>query len=433
MKKIQKTPDLTPEDFKKAMGYIDNPEQISKIFQYNEAYYHWDELKYRVDEKDLRSTWALMKILRTNTSKRIQVCGLDLSYSLIPSFQECLYHIDRDSAGPVSVENPGERTARRYVMMSFMEEAIASSQIEGAATTRQEAKRMLRAQRKPRDNSERMIFNNYEAMEHIKSTLDKKMDIELILEMHRAIAKGTLREGPQWEGRFREDDQTFVGSPDREDLIFHIPPKYEQIPGMMEDLCEFINNEDEFIHPIVKGIIIHYLIGYIHPFVDGNGRLARSLFYWYAMKRGYWLMEYASISRVIRKSQTKYGLAYQYSETDDHDLTYFIKFNLKCIETAVDDLRRYIERKVAEQKNIVKMIESNPELNMYEMTVLKDYTKDPSPFSIREISNRYPISYQSARLYVRHLCELGYVRALSKNRKTVLYVVTDDIDWKSKL
>lgn len=133
-----------------------------------------------------------------------------------------------------------------------------------------------------------------------------------------------------------------------------------------------------------------------------------------------------TISRIIKRSQTKYGLAYQYSETDDYDLTYFIKFNLVCIEKAVEDLRTYIERKTEEQKRMTQAIESNPDLNINEMSILKDYSKENSPFTIKELSNRYPISYQSARSYVRHLCELGYVKSVSKDRKTVLYTLSDD-------
>lgn len=263
-------------------------------------------------------------------------------------------------------------------------------------------------------------------MEHITKTQDRKMDIDLILEIHKTITGGTLHEGSEWEGRFREDNETVVGDTSREDVVFHIPPKYDRIPGLIQELCDFINNDDEFIHPIIKGIIIHYLIGYIHPFVNGNGRVARSLYYWYVMKKGYWLMEYTSISRIIKKSQTRYGLAYQYSETDDYDLTYFIRFNLSCIENAVDDLRAYIERKNEELNKIYETIESNKELSFNEMTILKDYSREYTPFTIKELSNRYVISYQTARNYAGHLNELGYIKPVYKERKAVLYSVSDD-------
>ena len=427
VKKIQKAPDIEDFDSIGFSAIASDSEQMSKVLEYNRRYLHWDELRYRVDDDIALQTWAMMKILRNNGIRTVHVCSLDLKYNLLPEFQEWLHHIDRDSAGFIQSENPGERNMRRYVISSLMEEAIASSQIEGAATTRKDAKKMLRTQRKPENISELMIYNNYLAMEHIKETLDRKMDIDLMLEMHKTITKGTLREGSEWEGRFREDNDTVVGDTAREDVVFHVPPAYDRVPGLIQELCDFINNDsEEFVHPVIKGIIVHYLIGYIHPFVNGNGRMARSLYYWYVMKQGYWLMEYTSISRIIKKSQTKYGLAYQYSETDGFDLTYFLKFNLGCVEKSVEDLKEYIERKTAEQRRIAHMIESNPQLNLNEMAILKDYTRDLSTFTVKELSTRYPISYQTARNYVNHLCELGYVKQVSQDRKTAIYSISED-------
>ncbi|MBW8333018.1 MAG: Fic family protein [Prolixibacteraceae bacterium] len=115
----------------------------------------------------------------------------------------------------------------------------------------------------------------------------------------------------------------------------------------MNELFNFFNNTDaeQFIHPIVKGCIIHFMIGYIHPFVDGNGRTARALFYWYLLKNGYWLTEYLSISRLIIKSKTQYAQAFIYSEIDGNDLTYFIQYKIKIMQLAYDSLKEYIQKK----------------------------------------------------------------------------------------
>lgn len=427
VKKIEPVLDTSDLDLTQLTSVLSDPAQMASVLEFNRRYLHWDELRYRVEDDKALVTWAIMKLLRNNGLNVLHVCGLDLKYALLPEFQELLHNIDRDSAGFVDIENPGEKNVKRYVTSSLMEEAIASSQLEGAATARKDAKKMLRVQRKPLTAGERMIYNNYLAMEHIKNTLDGNMDTDLILEMHRTIVNGTLSEGPEWEGRFREDDETVVGDTDREEVIFHVPPKHELVPNLIQELCDFINDDSkEFVHPIIKGIIIHYLIGYIHPFVNGNGRLARSLYYWYVLKKGYRLMEYTSVSRIIKRSPARYGLAYQYSETDDQDLTYFIRFNLLCIGKAVEDLRSYIERKTTEQRKIVKMIESNPDLNIAEVSILKDYSKEDSPFSIKELSTRYRVSYQTARNYTLHLCDLGYIQPVSKDRKTVLYSLSKD-------
>ncbi len=295
MKKVDGAPDVSNPDGMMLSAILSDQAQMSKIKEWNERYLHWDELRFRADDDKALEIWAIMKILRSNGLNIIDVCGLNLKYNLLSDFQELLHHIDRDPAGFVNLKNPGEKSVRTYAISSLMEEAIASSQMEGAATTRKDAKKMLRIQRKPNNISELMIYNNYLAMEHIKSTLDRKMDPDLILQMHKTITNGTFSEGSEWEGRFREDNETVVGDTNREEVIFHVPPEYDLIPGLIQELCDFINDDEEFVHPIIKGIMVHYLIGYIHPFVNGNGRLARSLYYWYVMKKGYWLMEYTSI------------------------------------------------------------------------------------------------------------------------------------------
>ena len=423
MKKIQPVPHVGKIDPALMEKILSDPEKMEEISRFNREYYHWDELRYRVDDKELKNTWALMKFLRKADFKQFSLCGLDLKYSLLYDFQEALHLIDCNSAGLTDLYGYSQKDAQVYAISSVMEEAIASSQMEGAVTTRKEAKQMLRSQREPKNTSEKMILNNYLAMKQVKSSLDRKMTVDLILKMHKTVTSGILNGGPEWEGRFREDNETVVADPCN-GVVFHVPPSYDKIPSMMQELCDFINRkEKEFVHPIIKGIIIHYLVGYIHPFVDGNGRMARSLFYWFVLKNGYPLMEYTSISRIMKNSQAKYGLAYQYTETDDYDLTYFIRFNLNCIVKAVSDLRIYIKKKNAEQKQVSDLIKSDTDLSRDESMILIDYTRSQEMFSVKEISTRYNVSYQTARNYVTHLCELGYLKITSRSGKTRLYTV----------
>jgi Fic family protein len=66
------------------------------------------------------------------------------------------------------------------------------------------------------------------------------------------------------------------------------------------------------------------MIGWIHPFTDGNGRTARAIFYWYMLKKGYWL-ENLSISRIIKDTlKLNMKKSILYSEADGNDLGYFI-------------------------------------------------------------------------------------------------------------
>lgn len=88
---------------------------------------------------------------------------------------------------PEPVTNPEQRD--RYVVRSLIEEAITSSQLEGAATTREVAKKMLAEGRKPRDRSEQMIVNNYLTMRRIVELKEKPLTPDMVLQVHREIRK----------------------------------------------------------------------------------------------------------------------------------------------------------------------------------------------------------------------------------------------------
>ena len=187
----------------------------------------------------------------------------------------------------------------QYLISSLMEEAISSSQMEGAATTRKVAKEMLRKSLSPQDKSQQMIFNNYQTIRFITQNIHTPLSSELLQQIHVLMTEKTL-ENPADAGAYRTNDEVVVEDAITHEVV-HTPPSYKDIPSFIEDLCIFFNESDSkvFIHPIIRGIIIHFMIAYMHPFVDGNGRTARALFYWYMLKSGYWLTEYLSISRVI--------------------------------------------------------------------------------------------------------------------------------------
>ncbi|WP_062400532.1 Fic family protein [Methanogenium cariaci] len=260
-----------------------------------------------------------------------------------------------------------------------MEESIASSILEGgAATTRNVAKEMLRKGRGPRNTSEQMVINNYRAMRFIREKKDfpPLTPPEFILALHRTVTENTLDD--VFVGRFRDNNEIVVADPVT-GVVHHTPPEYTEVPpGLIDALCRFANAADDddtgiFIHPpIVRGgIILHFLIGYIHPFEDGNGRTARSIFYWYVLSQGYWLFEYMPISRIILRSKKDYALAYLHSEYDEMDLTYFIQYQIQCIEEARKDLLAYIERKQSEQNATKAMIKTVRNISQRQADILR--------------------------------------------------------------
>lgn len=417
--KLPEVPEFSKEALEEAGKFLHNSQIAEVAHRYNEKYLHWEELKYRKLPLDPAILWNLMKISRELKAKSIKFGDWVFKYNLIDEFQESLHVLDKSATGNLLSNLETLRDNRRkYVISSLMEEAIASSQIEGATTTREIAKRMLQENRKPKNKDEKMIVNNYATVKHIMDLKNEAITPEKILEIHKMITNGTL-ERPEYEGSFRETNEIAVYSHDG--TLLHKPVAYAEIPKLINELCDFASSKDkDFIHPIIKGIIIHFLIGYIHPFNDGNGRTARALFYWYLFKNDYWLFEYMAVSTVINNSKKQYRNAYLYTESDrtpndSGDLTYFIKYNLDCIQKALNDTLEYLEREQKEQSQALKIIKESEDLTLRQAEILKQFLKQPeSPITIKEIVTTYSVAYATARSDLFHLEKLGYV----EKRKT---------------
>ena len=419
--KLPLTPEYSPADIEKAGRYAGNDDVIDAVFKYNKKYLHWEELKWRDLPVDPLYVWILVKTFREKSMKYVAFDDLQLKYSLLDDFLEKLYSLDKSAARSISSgldSMPQDRN--QFIINSLMEEAIASSQIEGAAVTRTIAKKMLREKRKPATKDERMILNNYIAMKRITRIKNEDLTPELILEIHKTITGGTL-EDPNDEGNFRDNNEIRVF--DMRGNVLHTPPDFMSIEGLIEEFCAFANSDDgQFIHPVIKGIILHFLIGYIHPFNDGNGRTARSIFYWYMLRKDYWLFEYTAVSRVIKDTRGQYNRAYQYTESDENDLTYFINYNLTAVKTAVDNIQKYIEKKQNESKQALTILQRGEGLSLRQTEIVKSLIKNPDkPITIKEIVETYRVAYGTARSDLFRLEELGYLTK-QKSGKEYIFI-----------
>jgi len=127
------------------------------------------------------------------------------------------------------------------------------------------------------------------------------------------------------------------------------PHTYKTCPVRLNDTCKFANAKTlngQFLHPIIKAIVLHFWLAYDHPFEDGNGRTARALFYWSMLSSGYWLFEYVSISTILKTAYAQYAGSYLYTESDENDATYFIVCQLEVMVRAIDKFEKYIATKV---------------------------------------------------------------------------------------
>lgn len=425
--RIEPVPTLNPQKQMEAIQMLTNP-QIQPLFQkISSEYLYWDKVKYLVPKGiDSLVFWQAVKIQRQLSSQTIKFGRYIFHFTITKNMLALLHDFDMNLGGSLGTKSIIPAADKNYYLISsIMEEAIASSQMEGASTTRRIAKDMLRKRLKPINKSQQMIVNNYETIS--KTSKDKQADfsIERLLEIHRSIANKTL-DNPEDEGVFRQNDDIFVVD-GITGHVAHTPPSFKEIDAMIMDLCEFANrdNRENFIHPIIKGIIIHFVLAYIHPFVDGNGRTARSLFYWYMIKKGYWLTEYLSISRIIYTNKKAYEKAYQYTEHDGNDLSYFIQYHLDVMKKAFEELKKFLQRKIDEQQNVLRFVGVS-NINERQRYVLKTISESKRTlFTPKELATQFDISPKSARTDLQGLVEMGYLSQSHLNKRAIGYIKSE--------
>ncbi|AGI47132.1 hypothetical protein TALC_00117 [Thermoplasmatales archaeon BRNA1] len=393
---------------------------------YNDKYYHWDELKYKdFGDSSRDDVWKIMKIFRILSYRSVNIGNKTLYYSVADDYiQRALHEIDSRIASGFLIS--GDVTEKRRIMLSvssMMEESIASSQLEGASTTTKLAKKLLRSNLEPKDRSQRMILNNYHAMQFIKERLDEPLSLELIKDVHRVITE-SLMDDPQTSGEFRTDDSIAVRDV-YEDVTYHVPVSHTEIGKMIVDLCDYVNEDAEFIHPLIKGIMIHFILAYIHPFLDGNGRVSRALFYWYCMKNGYSMVEFLSISKTIKNHRQDYDRSYLLTETDGMDATYFARYNLKMVSEAIDVFDTYLKRKMDEQKKLIEDLHMTG-LSYRQSQILKDMVRSGEPVSQYELSVKYQTTVPTIRRDLIALLESGYISLAGKDGHRQLYIYSKE-------
>lgn len=437
MKIPEKAPNLQKimsESFKPEFMLLKQAELTELVKKANSEYMYWDDFKYQPMPEGVtpESAWAMLKTSRLFQTRYISLAdskGRPFGYWLPDCVLREIHYIDQQAGGAILVEDPSVHSEekQRYMIRSLIDEAISSSQIEGAVTTRVVAKEMLRTGRKPKDRSEQMIYNNYQSMQMIKKHLSEPLSIELINKIHASMTENTL-ENPSWAGRFRAPDDEEIHVFDSDGQILHAPPKAADVLASMENLYNYVNGdrEDEFINPIIKGILIHFWLAYVHPFMDGNGRTARALFYWYMLKHNYWLFEYLSVSTAIMSARAQYYRSFLYSEMDDNDATYFIVYNLKAIHKALEILNAYIERKQKEKKNAYRFAVKYPALNLRQRALLASALEKPQEiYTIETHANVHGVTYQTARTDLLALKDMGLLEMRKEGKKFIFRPVAD--------
>jgi len=350
-----------------------------------DLYVHWDRLRH-FEEKAVLSHeewWAAIQLARKAIRHRLplrDVAGAPFQYAVPEPLHRALAEIDRDLAGsapvPAAIADPSTRG--RFLMTARVEEAVASARLEGATLVRDAAVDLLRSGRAPTTPDERAIRNLFDAMRHVRAGAASPLTPERIREIHGIVTAGAPGLSPDEIGRFRTRDDVRLVAPDGE--VLHTPPPARELETRIARLCEFANDldgADGWIHPVARAALVHFFLGYIHPFCDGSGPVARALFYDTMLRAGYPLVEYVSLSSVLAKAPAEYGRAYLCTETDENDTTYFVLHQVDALARAIEAMRRSVDEKTKARQRTHALLGGEKTFNSRQLALLGHAMKHP--------------------------------------------------------
>lgn len=405
-------------------------------------YLPYDEFIRRL-EPDVAAhmAWMLTRASRRSLAKRLFNLGdPSVLCSYIPTANiEIARTLVDQSTTTAALEwanrKVGEEQNISYMLEDlFEEEAISSSQLEGAATTTLIAKDMLKRKREPRSMDERMILGNFKMMRFMWDKRSSPLTTDLIKELH-AIGVAGIDDEKYTPGLFRLTDNVVVE--DRDGNIVHQPPSAVGLEDRLQSLCDWMNTDHDeiesqsYIHSLVKAICIHFAIGYEHPFNDGNGRVARALFYWFMFKKDYGAFRYISISNLLKEAATQYGKSYLYTETDEMDMTYFIDYQCSVIVRAVSAFKAHCQKTVESIESFNTWLFNSGiygKLSEKQKVVFQVAKNSPNTiFTARYIEEKLNCSYNTAATVLNGLVELNLFDK-HKDGKEWLYSLHDKQD-----
>ena len=197
---------------------------------------------------------------------------------------------------------------------------------------------------------------------------------------------------------------------DGDKCIFMAPPAHF-VPSLIDDLFKWMNSEKNNVHPLILSSVFHYEFVFIHPFADGNGRMARL---WHMVMLYRWrnVFEYIQLESQIERFQAEYYDAIALCHVNGNS-DVFIEFMLSMIDQALDEV-------------ILQVNKTNESMSEYVKRMLEVMEYDV-PYTANAIMEALHLKSKETfrKNYIKPAIELGLVKMTlpekpnSKNQRYV--------------
>lgn len=225
---------------------------------------------------------------------------------------------------------------QHYGIKAAEDEIVATSAIESIDFSRDSVRKILKGMA-PKDEQENRILGIKHGLEFIADTANKINEENLYKLYMMTVGDFLTSDDKLAEGNFYRHDTVYVVS----DHVEHSGLDYKKVPEFMKALITFVNAEDD-INDLVKAAIIHFYIAFVHPYFDGNGRLARLVHLWFLIQKGYQSALFIPFSSQIEKSRKAYYDAYTAIEENKKysgkiDITPFILYFINNVYNKMNE------------------------------------------------------------------------------------------------
>jgi Fic family protein len=300
-----------------------------------------------------------------------------------------------------------------FFVDSMIEEAVTSAIYEGANSTRAQAQELLVSARPPKNKDEWMLVNNYRALALIRENQTSDVSLSLIRAIHQTVTRSTLEgDDANYSGRFRDDIVRVIS---RSNQVVHEGIKFDLIELALTEALMVATKNQRHFPKIIKGILLHYFVAYIHPFFDGNGRTARTLFYLKAIKNDLGFVELLSLSAYLKNHGTQYEKAFEKVIGNDLDVTYFIDFNLDALLQAITEIEKKVDYLLSIGQLKQKYELTDNQVGLLQRLALNRFRK----VSIEDYAQQIDKSREVSRQELQDLCKQGFLTEEKDSKKFV--------------
>ena len=218
-----------------------------------------------------------------------------------------------------------QQSTRLYGTRAMEEEILSTFRIEQIDTSRESVRRILSGQA-PRDDEEHRIYGMKQGLEFIADRSHAITEENLFRLYQMTIGDFLPEEDRLLPGRwYRHDGVTVIDGKTE-----HIGLPWRKLPAYMKELTAFAA-EKAAQNDLVKAAVLHFTLAYLHPYFDGNGRMARLLHLWYLVQQEYSSALFVPMSRFVEESCARYYKAYTQVEQNQQisgvlDVTPFLVY-----------------------------------------------------------------------------------------------------------